>query len=519
MLSFHKETGESQMARMGLNMKIVDEVLRLHRLGLKKRKIARALGIHRDTVTKYLELSEAAVVPVDGGALAEQRLSFTSAPPLQPPEWHETLNWQKVRDDYQQGVPLNILHAELFASNHAPVTYPAFWKMLQKKAPTLKTTMVKVFAPGSRIEIDYCDGIHLTHPITGEKIETEFFVGVLCCSRYTFAEFTLSQKSGDFLNSHVRMFNFFGGVSQIVTPDNLKSAVTKAHRYDPVINPAYTKLATHYNFAVEPARVRRPQDKAVVERTIQIFQKWFFMVVRNRVFTSLIELNSCLREHLVLFNQKIHRVFKRSRLEMFESERGHLVQLPKDAYLVQTHHRAFLSRDCHLSFDSSFYSAPYHLRGLTLDVWATENSVEIYHDGTRVAFHVRSKSHGKFVTENTHYPEAQQAYLEEDVIKMKSWSQAIGAHTSTLIHELLSGAYPLKHLRRAQGILALSQKHSKPLLEFACENANRFNQKTIRYIERVMKQNQSNFRRIETGGEPIARGFNPYLRGVDDPVH
>lgn len=515
----HKETGEIAMARMALNMKIVDEVLRLHQLGFKKRKIARALGIHRDTVTKYIELSEAPSTQGNTAEAPEPKFALTSAPSVQNLEWHETLDWQKVRDQHQQGVPLNILHAELSASNLAPVTYPAFWKMLQKKAPNLKTTMVKIFPPGSRIEIDYCDGINLIHPVTGEKIETEFFVGVLCASRYTFAEFTLSQKSGDFLNSHVRMFHFFGGVSQLVTPDNLKSAVTKAHRYDPVINPAYTRLATHYNFAVEPARVRRPQDKAVVERTIQIFQKWFFMVVRNRVFTSLIELNSCLKEHLVLFNQKIHRIFKRSRLEMFESERTHLIPLPVDQYLVQTHTRAFLSRDCHLSFDYSFYSAPHHLRGLTLEVWATENSVEIYHEGDRVAFHGRSKSQGKFVTENTHYPEAQQAYLEGDVIKMKSWSASVGAHTSALIHELLSGTYPLKHLRRAQGILALSQKYSKPLLEFGCENANRFNQKTIRYIERVMKQNQAKLRRIETGGEPIARGFNPHLRGVDDPVH
>ena len=507
------------MAKMGLNMKIVDEVLRLHKLGFKNRKIARALGIHRATVTKYIELSEQALTKKNIAGFPAPKFALTTAPSVEVPLWHETLNWQKVRDDHQGGVPLNILHAELFASNQAPVTYPAFWKMLQKKAPNLKTTMAKVFAPGSRIEIDYCDGIHLIHPITGEKIETEFFVGVLCASRYTFAEFTLSQKSGDFLNSHVRMFNFFGGVSQLVTPDNLKSAVTKAHRYDPVINPAYTRLATHYNFAVEPARVRRPQDKAVVERTIQIFQKWFFMVVRNRVFTSLIELNTCLKEHLVLFNQKIHRIFKRSRAQMFESERAHLIPLPVDAYLVQTHNRAFLSRDCHLSYDSSFYSAPAVLRGLNLDVWATENTVEIYNNCTRVAFHARSKSNGKFVTENSHYPEAQQAYLEEDVIKMKSWSEAIGACTAALIHELLSGAYPLKYLRRTQGILALSQKYSKPLLEFGCANANRFNQKTIRYIERVMKQNQSNFRRIETGGEPIARGFNPHLRGVDDPVH
>jgi hypothetical protein len=400
-----------------------------------------------------------------------------------------------------------------------PVTYAAFWKMLQKKAPNLKTTMVRVFAPGSRIEIDYCDGINLTHPITGEKIQTELFVGVLCSSRYTFAEFTLSQKSQDFLNSHVRMFEFFGGVSQLVAPDNLKSAVTKAHRYDPVINPAYTKLATHYEFAVVPARVRRPQDKAIVERTIQIFQRWFYMKVRNRVFTSLIELNACLREHLLIFNQKTHRIFRRTRLEMFTDEKSHLLPLPKDMFLVQTHHRAFLSRDCHLAFGHSFYSAPNVLRGLTLDVWANENSVEIYHEGERVAFHKRSGRTGKFMTDPVHYPPAHQAYLEEDVQKARSWSESMGKETAKLIEELLSGVHPLKHLRRAQGILSLSNKYSKSDLENACEIANRFNQKTIQYLERVLKKNQVNRSPTERGGEEIERGFNPHLRGIEKLFH
>jgi transposase len=509
---FIKKQERKAMARMGLNMKIVDEILRLHKLGFKKRKIARALRIHRDTVSKYLEESlssklESAVASIDSMA-APQNLP-----------WQDTLDWQKVRDQLHMGTPLNILYEELHAANAVPITYPAFWKMLQKKAPNIKATMVRVFEPGSRTEIDYCDGIDLVHPITGERISTELFVGVLCSSRYTFAEFTFSQKSADFLNSHVRMFDFFGGVSQMVAPDNLKSAVTKAHRYDPVINPAYTRLAVHYNFAVVPARVRRPQDKAIVERTIQIFQRWFFMLIRNRTFTSLMELNLCLKEHLVIFNKKKHRIFRRSRSEMFESEKEHLIELPSDTYVVQTHNQAFLSRDCHLSFDHSFYSAPNVLRGLTLDVWSTQNAVEIYHMGERVAFHGRSKMQGKFVTEKTHYPPAHQAYLEEDVLKVKSWSMAVGVQTAKLVSELLSEPHPLKHLRRVQGILSLSQKYSKPLLELAAAQANRFNQQTIRYVERVIKQNQSKCQRTEKGGETIERGFNPHLRGVDDLFH
>ena len=508
------------MAGQGLDMKIIDEVLRLQKLGFTKRKIARTLGIHRKTITKYLEQSLSS--PASEGtailALPERALSGPSAS-LNSLSWQDTLDWQKVREEHQAGVTLNVLYGELYASNQVPVTYAAFWKMLQKKAPILKTTMVRIFAPGSRIEIDYCDGINLVHPITGEKISTEFFIGVLCSSRYTFAEFTLSQKSHDFLNSHIRMFHYFGGTSQMVAPDNLKSAVTKAHRYDPVINPAYTRLAAHYNFAVVPARVRRPQDKAIVERTIQIFQRWFFMVVRHRKFTSLIELNLCLKEHLVIFHKKVHRVFKRTRLEMFESEKEHLIALPESSYLVQTHMKALLSRDCHITFDYNFYSAPNILRGLYLDVWSTENSVEIYHDLERVAFHARSKTTGKFTTENAHYPPEHQAYLEEDLIKLKSWSAAVGMETEKLIGELLSGNYPLRHMRRAQGILGLSQKYSKNSLEDAAKNANRFNQKTIQYLERVMKKNQVSYTRTGTGGEEIERGFNPHLRGTDKIFH
>ena len=173
----------------------------------------------------------------------------------------------------------------------------------------------------------------------------------------------------------------------MLSPDNLKSAVTKAHRYDPTINQSYTRLAEYYDVSVVPARVRRPQDKAIVERTIQIFQRWFYMRVRYRTFTSLVELNQCLREHLALFNRKRHRIFKRTREAMYEDERSHLKPLPEVPYRVATYHKALLSRDCHLVFDSNFYSAPHWLRGKELDIWATSLQVEIYHESERVAVH------------------------------------------------------------------------------------------------------------------------------------
>ncbi len=502
------------MAAKGLNIKDREEIRRLKSMGFGKRKIARTLGVHRNTVSKYFDELDAIASSSPLVAAPANVLSIT---PSSDESWIDDIDWQVVRSEALGGVPINIIYEELVEQNKVTVQYPAFWKQLQKRAPMLKTTMVRIFAPGSAAEIDYCDGIRIVDTATGEMLKTELFVGVLCSSRYTFAEFTLSQKSADFLSSHVRMLEFFGGTPQVISPDNLKSAVTKAHRYDPVLNPAYTRCATHYGFAVVPARVRTPRDKAIVERTIQIFQRWFFMRVRNRVFTSLLELNAALREHLVLFNERRHRVFGKSRAAMFEAEREHLMPLPKDQYQVSTYSKAKLSRDCHLIFDRNFYSAPHLLRGLALDVWATESSVEIYHELERVAYHPRSKTHHKFKTDPLHYPPAHQAYLEEDVLKSKSWAAAVGPETSKLITGLLSGPYPLRQLRRAQSVLQLSSKYSKALLEQATLAANRFNQTSSGYIERVIRQNAKPF--AERGGESIKRGENPNLRGLERILH
>lgn len=290
--------------------------------------------------------------------------------------------------------------------------------------------------------------------------------------------------------------------------------MTKAHRYDPVINPAYTRVAEYYGFAVVPARVRTPRDKAIVERTIQIFQRWFFYKVRNQQFTSLVELNKCLRENLVLFHQKMHRTFRRTRLEMFEQEKEHLIRLPAVPYQVATFSQAKLGRDCHLSLDYNFYSAPHRLRGLVLDVWKTPRTVEIYHQAERVALHPRSKTKGKFITEITHYPPAHQAYLEEDVVRAKERASKVGPETSRLVDELFSGKYPLQYLQRCQGIVALSWRYAPEALERAAKVANQFNQKTIHYLVRVIKQGPQ-----RKEAEPLIREFNPHLRGINKFYH
>lgn len=493
------------MAGNGLNLKESDEIKRLWKLGLKKRAIARATKIHRNTVSKYIE----EFIFENSGAANKLPAKIAS-----PVSWTSSLDWENIRSEYLRGTPLNIIHEELLENKKIDIQYAGFWKQAQKRISLTESTMVRIFKPGERIEIDYADGIELLDPVTGEVRKTQFFVGVLCHSRYAFAEFTMTQGSCDFLQSHVNMFEYFGGVTPILSPDNLKSAVTKVHRYDPVINQAYTRLAEHYEVAVMPARVRTPKDKAIVERTIQIFQRYFFMKVRYKTFTSLLELNQCLREHLVVFNNKQHRIFKRTRAEMFLDEKPLLKSLPEMPYKVAVYHRAVLSRDCHLFFDHNYYSSPHHLRGKDLDIWATAKTVEIFFEGDRVAVHARYRTKSKFSTDTSHYPPAHQAFAEEDVQKIIARAVAVGPETTALIKSLLEGPQPLKHFRRSQGIVALSWAYTPALLEAACAEANRFNNHNVQYLERVIKMREGVKRNLEN--EISERSFNPHLRGVNN---
>ena len=483
------------MAGGSIPMSKIREIWRYKSMGLSERQIAKALKHSRNTVKKYL------LAPV----YEEQNA------PSQIPEvcndWMSNIDWERIKAEVEAGVSLNVLWEEEVAKGNCPIQYPGFWKQFSKRFPNLPVTMIRHFQAGERVEIDFCDGIDILLPATGEIIRTHLFMGVLCASRYAYGEFTLSQKSEDFLSAQARMLKFFGGVPQIVSPDNLKSAVNKTHRYDPEINPAYTKLAEHFGFVVVPARVRTPKDKAIIERTLQIFQRWFFARVRHRTFTGLAELNHCLLEHLKLFHQKQHRIFRKSRQEMFEEERLHLNPLPSSEYVVETFKRAKLHSDCHFEFDKNLYSAPWKLRGKTLDIWASSTSVTAYFEGERVAMHGRSKTRAKPVTDKSHYPPEHQAYLEITPCRLREEAKDLGQDVYNVINDLMSGPAPLAHLRRCQGILALRKKYTTEQLNAACKLAREFNRTRVPQIESLAK-----YQRPKESIN-ITRTENPFLRG------
>lgn len=190
---------------------------------------------------------------------------------------------------------------------------------------------------GEKLFVDYAgQTVAVIDRRTGEIRQTQIFVAVLGASSYTFAETTWSQKLPDWLGSPARCFAFFGGASQIIVPDNLRSGVTKAHRYEPDINPSYRDLAEHYGVAVLPARSRKPKDKAKVEVGVQVVERWILAALRNRQFFSLGELNTAIGVLLDRLNDRPFKKLPGSRRSAFETKP---VARPPTWIAARYHHR------------------------------------------------------------------------------------------------------------------------------------------------------------------------------------
>jgi len=281
---------------------------------------------------------------------------------------------------------LALLWQEYKEENPLGYQYSWFTECYQAWAKKLTLSMRQTHIAGEKVFVDFCDGILITDPVTNEKIKTHLFVGALGASSYTFAYAVLSQEVPSWLHCHVKMYEFFGGVSQITVPDNLLSGITKACRYEAQINLSYEELSRHYGTCIIPARVRRPKDKGKVEAAVLVAQRWVLAVLRHRIFYSIKELNDAISPLLLRLNQKKMRAIKKSRLELFEEiERRELKPLPSARYEFAEWKRVSLNIDYHIEYDDHYYSAPYTLYGQELWLRAGHEIIEVFHRGQRVA--------------------------------------------------------------------------------------------------------------------------------------
>lgn len=481
-----------------------EEIKKLLLLNRKVREIARALGVSRKTVR----------------AVRDQELPSPAIPRKIPdPLWMKFVEWPHVVSEVGQGHPLKFIWEE---KAKTLTTYSNFHKQFYKRFPSLKEAVVTLrqFEPGERAEVDYAgDKIEWVDLKTGEIFAAVIFVGILGFSQRIFAIATEDMKSRNWLTSHKKMFEDFGGVPSVTVPDCLRQGVIKGHLYDPDINPAYGELASHYGTAIVPARPRKPKDKGLVEGAVRIVMRLFRFRYRRHTFTSLAEINRALRACVGEINKKPHTKFKTSRMDRFEElEKAALKNLPKIPYEISEWKKAKLHADCYVSVDCNYYSVPHIHRGKELRVKLSDTRVEIYLDFERIACHERYRGHvGKRVSELSHFPESSKAYYEVTPQNLLSQSRFIHADLHALIVELFNEDV-YGNIRRVQGLIRVARKeinkfgHEEAIIGItaAIKLMRQFNQFRVRYFEENIKREYRKKHREED--REIERNPNPLLR-------
>jgi transposase len=483
-------------------MRKIREVLRLHHESqLSKRQIARSCQISRATVNEYLRRAVRAGVswpiPEDQEEVALERQLF----PLAEEE-------AAVYGDHLR-IPLDTkyIHRELHRSKY--VTLRLLWEEYKKEHPDgyqysqycylyqqwnrkLPVTMRREHKGGDKLFVDYAGpSLSIYPPATGEEKSACLFVAVMGASSYTYAEATWSQELPHWIGSHVRAFEYFGGVAACLVPDNLRSGVSRACWYDPDLNPTYQSLAEHYGTAVLPARARKPRYKAKVEAGVLLAERWILAALRHQTFGDLASLNQRIGELLHKLN---HRKFQRldvSRAELFRTlDQPALRPLPSEPYRLEKIKSARVHIDYHVELEGHYYSVPYWLVHEIVEARITVSTIEILHRGNRVASHLRSFLKGKHTTCEAHRPlHHQKKNLEWTPERICRWGETFGPHTAAMAQAIMdSRSYPEQGYRACLGLLRLGERFGKERLEAACRRGLDLGSCSFRSVRSILEQ-------------------------------
>jgi len=478
-------------------MRKIKDILRLrHAAGLPYRGIANALNIGYGTVVDYLNRAERAGLgwPVpeglherDLGRLLFPTQAVTGQRRFAEPDFPEV-----CRELKRKGVTKLLLWQE-YRQRHPDdgYSYAQFCHRYRVWLGCQQRSMRQIHRAGEKLFVDYCGPtMAIINPDTGEYREAQIFVAVLGASNYTFACASWTQKQADWLNAHVKAFEFFGGVPELVVPDNLKSAVRKTHRYEPDINPSYQQLASHYQCAIVPARPYKPRDKAKAEVAVQIVERWIMARLRHQTFFTLAALNQAIRVLLDDLNQRPFKKLPGTRLSQFEQlDKPALRALPAQPYQYADIKQARVHIDYHVEYDKHYYSVPHHLVKQAVEVQATDSAVAIYHQGQRIASHPRSSRQGAHSTCQEHMPPAHQAMHGWSPERFLNWAGDIGAETREVVSCLLQGnRHREQSYRRVLALLSNTKKYGRERLNQACGRALLIGSPTRSSVESILKQ-------------------------------
>src|SRR5881628_183791 len=447
------------MATERLSMRQTREILRQKwSLGRTHREVAQSLRISTGAVgTTVLRARAAGLDWAQVDTLSEEVLQARVYGPPTPLTHHRAVpdGAYLHAERRKPGVTLELLHLEYLEQHPDGYRYTQFCEVYRRWLQRRGLSMRQVHRGGEKCFVDYAgQKPTIIEPTTGEVIEVELFVAVLGASNYTYAEATRTQQVPDWVASHQRAFQFFGGVTAAIVPDQLKSGVVIPCRYEPGVQRTYDEFAQHYGTVILPARPAKPRDKAKIEVAVQVAERWILARLRHETFFSLAALNARIAELLADLNARPMRLYRASRRELH----GH------------------------------YYSVPYALIHEHVDARLTATTVEIFHRGQRVAAHRRSPVRGTHTTDPAHLPKAHQRHLEWTPSRLIDWARTIGPQTAALVEAILADRpHPEQGYRSCLGILRLVKRYGPARLEAACARAGAVEARSYRHVDSILK--------------------------------
>lgn len=481
---------------MRLDIRIQRQIIQYYTLNpsFSNRKIASMLSISHSSVGRVIALFHKCHLNYhELNALPNRAFSETLGTTLkQPhqskkgePDWDYVCGELKKRD-----LTLSLLWQEYRIDYPNGLSYSQYAKKYKQWNKTNRLSMRQHYKVGEQVLIDFCGRtMPIKNPITGEVRKVQVFVAVLGASSYIFAYAVESQKINDWLQCHIEMFRYFEGVPEQVVTDNLKSAVITNTKTRLNINQSYAELAEYYNFAINPTRPRKPQDKGLAEVSVQIVQRGILAKLRNHTFFSLDELNDAIALELIELNNKNTKRFVVSRYEQFEQyDKPYLNPVPEIKFeLKNWFYSQRVDEFYQININGVRYSVPYQYAHKKVDIAVSKNLVEIYYQRQRIGSHPIASEGRLEVIDVSHMPKDHKYQAEVSMDYLSQWAQKLGDNAYLWTNEFLTNkrdyAQNLRKFRNLKTWVIENQFDNR--LDPACKCAismNVFNTSTLKNI-------------------------------------
>ncbi len=488
------------MSNKTIEMFTIRQILRLYASGKGTKYISQSTGVARNTVKKYLYryvLSEKTIDQIEAMSdaqmsrlfLIKARIEVTNKrlSDLEPllPLFAAMLK--------KRGVTKGMVHAKYLLQCPDGYKSSAFLEKINRFMQVGKPSMKMTHKAGDKLFVDFTgQKLQLVDEITGEVSELEVFVAILGCSQLTFVMAVHSQCKEDFILGCERALHFFGGVPQAIVPDNLKSAVTKASKYEAQLNDNFAAFAEHYHTFGFPTRTYKPKDKALVEGAVKIIYTTIFSKIDQNVYHKLEAINTDILFHLEAHNNTKLTGENHSRRQQFaELEQQALQPLNPYLFELMTTQLSTVNKYGHvlLSADKRYYSVPYKLIGKRLKIKYTTTRLEVYDDSEVVAVHDRFIGKGlKYITIQDHLATQHKYLAEWNPQKFMATASSIGEAVAQYIAKILAREmYPEQSYKSCSGVLSFAKRVGNVRLINACKRADSFGIYNYGIIDQILR--------------------------------